>query len=67
MVILTAAALKQAVEHFANPSWVGIGMEEWTQRRFDAVRFVLATGRAVNDTRSGLPGATVAASRPTPR
>ncbi len=50
IVQLTAAALKKAVEDFAGPSRVQVPETEWIDRRFRAVRFVLATACSADDT-----------------
>ncbi|MFI9453565.1 hypothetical protein [Amycolatopsis sp. NPDC052450] len=46
---LSAAALRRAVEDYAGPPHVGKRQPSWTERRFDARRFVLATGCIVAD------------------
>lgn len=50
IVQLTAAALTKAVEDFAGPSRVQMPKSQWIDRRFPAVRFVLATACSADDT-----------------
>jgi hypothetical protein len=50
IVQLTAAALTKAVEDFAGPSRVQVPKSQWIDRRFPAVRFVLATACSADDT-----------------
>ncbi|KJF19417.1 hypothetical protein [Rhodococcus sp. AD45] len=58
---LTPAALRKAVVDFAGPPHTTTPQEEWVARRFDANRFVVATGctnddRAVTDELNKLKG-----------
>lgn len=46
---LTPVALRKAVQDFAGPSRSRTPEQEWSQRRFNAERFVLVTGCVVND------------------
>ncbi|SDS54581.1 hypothetical protein SAMN05216371_0134 [Streptomyces sp. TLI_053] len=47
---LSATALRKAVADFAGPARTRTPQPQWTQRRFEAVRFVLAVGCKVDDT-----------------
>ncbi|MGW4211563.1 NB-ARC domain-containing protein [Lentzea sp. NPDC004789] len=47
---LTAAKLVRAVRDYAGPVRTSSNRKEWTKRRFNADRFVLATGCEVDDT-----------------
>ncbi|WP_143194907.1 hypothetical protein [Streptomyces sp. CB00316] len=50
IVSLSAPALRAAVTDFTGPPRTTTPAEGWSERRFDAVRFVLATGCVVDDT-----------------
>ncbi|WP_405462936.1 hypothetical protein OG783_33365 [Streptomyces jietaisiensis] len=50
IVSLSAPALRAAVTDFTGPSRTTSPEEEWSERRFNTVRFVLATGCIVDDT-----------------
>ncbi|MBV7700970.1 HEAT repeat domain-containing protein [Streptomyces sp. TRM70350] len=50
IVSLPAPALRAAVTDFTGPPRTTTPAEGWSERRFDAVRFVLATGCVVDDT-----------------
>jgi hypothetical protein len=50
IVSLSAPALRAAVTDFTGPPRTTTPDEGWSERRFDAVRFVLATGCVVDDT-----------------
>ncbi|MEU5076000.1 hypothetical protein AB0G76_31240 [Streptomyces asoensis] len=50
IVSLSAPALRAAVTDFTGPSRTTTPEEGWSERRFDTVRFVLATGCTVDDT-----------------
>lgn len=50
IVSLSALALRTAVTDFTGPSRTTTPEEEWSERRFNTVRFVLATGCIVDDT-----------------
>ncbi|GLW56812.1 hypothetical protein [Kitasatospora phosalacinea] len=50
IVSLSPAALREAVTDFAGPPRTTTPEPQWTRRRFQAVRFVLAVGCQVDDT-----------------
>ncbi|MFD4711944.1 hypothetical protein ACFWN5_20055 [Streptomyces sp. NPDC058430] len=50
IVSLSAPALRAAITDFTGPSRTTTPEEGWSARRFDTVRFVLATGCIVDDT-----------------
>ncbi|AXI76126.1 ATP-binding protein [Peterkaempfera bronchialis] len=50
IVSLSAPALRAAVTDFTGPSRTTTPEEGWSERRFNTVRFVLATGCIVDDT-----------------
>jgi hypothetical protein len=51
IVSLSAPALRAAVTDFTGPPRTTTPEEGWSERRFDAVRFVLAAGCVVDDTK----------------
>ncbi|MFJ7305674.1 hypothetical protein [Streptomyces sp. NPDC099088] len=51
IVSLSAPALRTAVTDFTGPPRTTTSEENWSKRRFDAVRFVLAAGCVVDDTK----------------
>ncbi|MFD6822929.1 hypothetical protein ACFWC5_21515 [Streptomyces sp. NPDC060085] len=50
IVSLSASALRAAVTDFTGPSRAATPEAGWSERRFNTVRFVLATGCTVDDT-----------------
>ncbi|WP_329437903.1 hypothetical protein [Streptomyces canus] len=51
IVSLSAPALRAAVTDFTGPPRTTTPEEKWSERRFDTVRFVLAAGCIVDDTK----------------
>ncbi|MFI8348250.1 hypothetical protein [Streptomyces sp. NPDC085596] len=48
---LSAPALRKAVTDFTGPPRTATPKEDWSERRFESVRFVLAAGCVVDDTK----------------